>query len=541
MFISLRHSAVLFPSTGPDPVIRPQRPAGLVGEARRPPRRHPPRLTRQLRPIQALAGYAAHAATTTVAAAAHGLEHVAAHAGAAALAMGAGLAGAGACVTAPVESVKAALDIGAARRKACSAWGRAEQARQRMQADALSAAVPPDPRSWLAYRHALESWAATRRCFRGDARQIQQRADRWLRERDALAAAGAGSGSSRQRRQRLERRLEALAFLGPQRVTELRSSAVTTEKRVKEGITVARAGTGLFTQLAQAGLEAAGDVAALLLGAVGAVVLPLLLLAEGLFGSLEATRLIDRALTGQRQLRDRQQQVRLAATAPPLANAPQGSASELFRRGLGGLQGAFQGQQRALRHERLHAWRKRLRSAAYTVLAPVALGVGVAALVAASFTPAGIAVVALVGGAALAYAIGQTVLARQQVNQDRRVQRHQQDHADLVLREPAPTRRAALLRADRLWAGNEYLAVDVLAQALLKAAHSPGPDLALLGDLLQRRLGFGQDWTARVLALAAAAPPDAGPQDADVRLLCEALLRQFGLPVPKAWRHPGAA
>ena len=544
MLIALCPSVVPVPAAGRDPVAPPAGQASFLLEARRPPRQHPPRLTRQIRPAQALAGYAAHAVTTSLAAAAHGLEQAVAHAGAAALAMGAGVAGAGACVTAPVESVKAALDVGAARRKARSAWGRAALARQRLQADVQADASLPASAArsghWLEYRHALESWAATRRCFRGDASQIQQRADRWVRERDALKAAGVPSAPARRRRQRLDRRLEALAFLGAQRVSQLRSGAVTTEKRLKEGITVTRAGTGLLTQLAQVGLQAAGQAAALVVGAASAVVLPVLLLAEGLFGSVEATQLIDRALAGQQQLRDRQQRTRLAASTAPLANAPGASPAGLFRLGLGGLHAAFEGQQRALRHERLHAGRKRLRSAAYTVLAPVALGVGVAALVAASFTPAGIAVVALVGGVALAYAISQAVFARQQQVHDRRVRSHQQDHADLCRREPAGARRGALLKTDRLWAGNEYLAVDVLVQALVLAAHRPGADRALLADVLAHRLGFGADWADRVLALAGATPPDAAPADPGFRLLCEALQRQFGLPVPKARRLAAA-
>lgn len=535
MLIALCHSVVPVPAAGCDPAAPPAGQSGVLLEARRPPRQHPPRLTRQIRPAQALAGYAAHAVTSSLAAAAHGLEQAVAHAGAAALAMGAGVAGAGACVTAPVESVKAALEVGAARRNARSAWGRAALARQRLQADASLPASAARSGHWLEYRHALESWAATRRCFRGDAAQIQQRADRWVRERDALKAAGTHSASVR-RRQRLDRRLEALAFLGAQRVSQLRSGAVTTEKRLKEGITVTRAGTGLLTQLAQVGLQAAGQAAALVVGVASAVVLPVLLLAEGLFGSVEATQLIDRALAGQRQLCDRQLRTRLAASAAPLASAPVASPAGLFRLGLGGLQAAFEGQQRALRHERLHAGRKRLRSAAYTVLAPVALGVGVAALVAASFTPAGIAVVALVGGVALAYAISQAVFARQQQVHDRRVRSHQQDHADLCRREPAGARRGALLKSDRLWAGNEYLAVDVLVQALVLAAHRPGADRALLADVLAHRLGFGADWTDRVLALAGATPPDAAPADPGFRLLCEALQRQFGLPIPKARR-----
>lgn len=493
---------------------------------------------RQLRPEQVGAGYGLHGMNTSTATAFQAAAHAAAPAGDAAW-VGAGAAVAlAACLSSPVETIKTVQDVRAGRRKARAARERVDAAMTRLAASRS----PGDPvqlaRDRLDHRHALESWVATRRCFQGTLPQLRRRQRRWQQELDRLNVPAVISKPAALRRQRLERRLEATRRLGLRRVVQLRSSAVSVEKRLKEGLSAGRnvgSVLGIASTLAAASSPFMAFVATVFLPWL----LPVLLWVDGLAGTVEATQLIDRARAGRQQLRAGMQRTARACRA--LQSAPPASARALFCQGLEALETAHRDQERQCRRELRQGWWRRMRSAAFVVLAPVALGLGMAMLFGAAATPAGWAVAAVLGVVVAGYCIAQAVFNRQQANQARAVIARQQDHVELARRVPDWHSRAQRL-AEPLWSGNGYLAVEMMARALIEAAHDPAPaDLKSLQAVLRHDLGAGRRLTSQLLTLAAAVPRDAPSHHEDVWRLCEALMRRFGLPVPKAGRRPGAA
>lgn len=493
---------------------------------------------RQLRPQQVAAGYAVHGGNTAANTGVQAAVQVAAPVGDAVWA-GAGAAAALAvCTSSPIESVKTLQEVRAGRRKARSARQRVDAARALLQAAGPGVDPVQRARDRLDHRHALEAWVATRRCFQGTLRQLRQRRSRWQQELDDLRRRSNLSRAERLRRQRLERRLEAASELGLRRVAALRSSAVSMEKRVKEGVSVGRNLGGLLG--VASGLAAGSSpFLALVSAAFLPLLLPVLLLVDGVAGSVEARQLLTRARAGLRQLHRVMQ--RTASACRTLQSAPAGSPRALFCQGLAALTTAQRHQERQWQRELRQGWWRRMRSAAFLVLAPVALGLGVAALLGLAATPAGWAVAALLGAVVVGYCVAQAVFNHQQARQARAVVGQQQDHVGLARRLPAWQARALRLN-DPLWSGNGYLAIDMMARALILAAQDPSPtERARLQHVLRHDLGAGQRWTSQLLTLAAAVPADAAPDHADVWRLCESLMRRFGLPVPKARHRPGAA
>ena len=115
----------------------------------------------------------------------------------------------------------------------------------------------------------------------------------------------------------------------------------------------------------------------------------------------------------------------------------------------------------------------------------------------------------------------------------------QQDHAELTRRAGLDWAQRTGKLAEPLWSGNEYLAVELLVRALAEATRHPA-DRAVLDRVLGEELAFGPRWRQHVLRLAQAVPENAAPDHPDVWRLSEALMRRFGLPVPKFARRPGA-
>lgn len=491
---------------------------------------------RRLRPEQVAAGYGIHGANITMATTVQAAAQAAGSAGEA-IWDGAGAAvGLVAGASAPVETVKTLLEVGAGRRKAMSARLRAEEAAARLVASRRTGDRVQQARDWLDHRHGLESWVATRRCFQGTLPQLRRRRQRWRQELLRLEQQAVPSPAAVVRRARLERRLQALTQLGLRRVVGLRTSAVSVEKRFKEGVSAGRNAGGLLGIVS--GLAAGGSPFLAFVATVFMpLLLPVLLLMDGVAGSVEATQLIRRARVGQTQLDGGLQRVGQAVSS--LRAEPEASPGGLFRRGLEVVEVALREQSRSWRRELWQGWIRRVRSAAFVLLAPVALGLGAAALVATSVTPAGWAVAALLGAVVVGYCIAQAVLNHRNARQARAVVVRQQDHVELARRAGLDWAQRTGKLADPLWSGNEYLAVELLVRVLVEAARDPA-DRATLGRVLGQHLAFGQRWRQHVLALAQAVPEGAAPDHPDVWRLSEALMRRFGLPVPKSARRPGA-
>ncbi len=526
----------------PSSPTAPRRLSGMVTrllrEARTCCRSRKPPGQRQLQPRQVAVAYGVHGVHTAVSTACQTAAH-AAHAttSAGAVALGAAAAALLAGMSSPVEAVKTGLDVGAGRRKAGAARRRIDAAQARLNISRSSGDAAQTARDWLDRRHALEAWVATRRCFQGTAAQLRRRRARWQRELVRLEAQRPLSPSVAARRDRLRQRLDALKQLGPRRVVELRSSAVTVEKRLKEGISAGRNLGGVLGIVS--GLAAGASPFLALLGTVFLpLLLPVLLLVDGVAGSVEATQLIRRAQAGRVQLAALQKRVGQARRS--LSVAPVDSLPGMFRRGLETLQRAGRHQDRQWQRELRQGWVRRIRSAAFVVLAPVALGVGIASLVAAAVTPAGWAVAAVLGAVVVGYCIAQAVLNHQAAQQAQAVVVRQKDHAQLARRAGACLEPRTGLLTDPSWADNEYLAIEHLVRVLTRAVHDPAAR-SVLDDVFARDLACGRRWREQVFRLAAAVPDGAPPQDPDIARLSEALMRRFGLPVPKARHRPGAA
>lgn len=538
MIPSIPHGAA-GPVAGRSSRRGPVSPTPLVHQARQGPRTRTPFLRRQLRPVQVAVGHGVQGLSQTVQlgtqAAAHAAEPLVHTTSAGLGAMGGLMTG----LSSPVEAVKSLQDARAGRRKARAAQRRLSDARTRLgQSRSQHEGAADIARHWLDRRHGLESWSATRRCFLGSRQKIQRQGERWRQEHAALSRLTVRGRSQERRWQRLGLRLEALQHLTPRRIARLRSSAVPDAKRLKEAVS---SGRNLV------GLSAAGVTLALALGAgslalalVGMVFLPLVaacfLVADGVAGSVEATQLLGRAREGRTRLR--RAVSRLDAARNALVHAPPDSPGHLLRAGIDGLQKAMVRQQRQWRTEWRVAWCKRLRSAAFLVAGPVMLGVAAAGLAGVAVTPVGWALAALIVTVSLAYAVSQVVLNGQKAREDRALRHRQKDHARLSWSRQ--DRRIPLLRQPT-WAGNEYLAVDIMVRALVAAARDTPDVRSGIDAVLGRHLGCGRPWRSHVLALAAAIPDDAAPGDPDFWRLSEALMRRFGLPVPKPRHRPGTA
>lgn len=515
----------------------------LVCQARTRPAR-PPIHQRRLRPMQVALGYGVQAGNAVLQQATTVVTHAVTALGeGVAAGMGAGVGLLVGC-SSPVESVKTVLEVQAGRRRARAARERVDHARTRLAAAAPAAEWLDLARHWLDRRHGLESWAATRRCCQAGEARLRHRLARWRTTLDRLRACPDPTPAMQARRQRLERRIEALEQLGPRRVARLRSSAVSVEKRLKEAVSgarqlggVAAAAVGLALGVGTAG----GSVGLVLLGTVFLpLVLPLLLLVDGVFGSVEANQLLRRARSGRAQQRREGQ--RMGAARRSLASALPGSPERLFLRGLTALQPMHRRQLHQWRRDVRMSWSKRLRSAAYVVLAPVLFGLAVASLVAVGATPVGWALLGLtllVGCVGVLYGLTQAVLNRQQARSTEAFQQGQRDHAALAGRAPADWRRRADLLDDPVWADNAYLAIELMVRSLVQAARDPAAR-ARLDAVFRHDLGFSRRWTGPLWCLAAHLPDDAPAHHEDVWRLCEALLRRFDLPVPKAGRRPSA-
>lgn len=492
---------------------------------------------RRLRPEQVAVSYGVHGVNTAASTAVQAAVHATGSA-TEAVWTGAGAAvGLVAGASAPVEAVKTGLDILRSRRKARAAWVQVEEAAARLTASRACADTAQEARDWLDRRHHLEAWVVTRRCFQVSLPQLQRRAQHWRRELRALRQQATPSRSAIDRRTRLEHRLQAVRCLGLKRIAELGSGAVSVEKRLKEGMSAGR-NLGGLTGIASTLAAGGSPFMAFLATAVMPLLLPLLLLVDGVAGTVEATQLIRRARAGRRQLDARMARLdrAIGALKPAQADAPAG----LFARGLTVVRGAGHRQARQWRRELWQGWIRRVRSAAYVGLAPVALGLGAAALAAASVTPAGWAVIALLGTVAVGYCIAQVVLNHWQARQGRAVVVRQQDHAELARRANRDWAGRTDQLADPVWAGNEYLAIELLVRALVKAAND---DTAWSGldRVLAKDLACGWSWRGHLRQLAQQVPHDAPPDHDDVWRLSEALMRRFGLPVPKPRHRPGAA
>lgn len=511
----------------------------LVHETRTRCRPRMPAGQRQLQPRQVAVAYGVHGVNTAMSTGCQAAAQAAASAATSAgeLALGGAAAALMAGMSSPVEAVKTGLDVGAGRRKAGAARRRIDAAQARLNASRSSGDAAQTARDWLDRRHAMEVWVATRRCFQGTAPQLRRRRARWQHELTRLEGQGPLSRSAAVRRDRLQQRLEALRQLGPRRVAQLRSSAVTMQKRLKEGISAGRNLGGVLGIVS--GLAAGGSPFLALLGTVFLpLLLPVLLLVDGVAGSVEASQLMRRARAGRAQLAALQQRVRQACSSLSVASAD--SPPGLFRRGLEVLQRAGRHQERQWQRELRQGWVRRLRSAAFVVLAPVALGVGIASLVAAAVTPAGWAVAAVLGAVVVGYCIAQAVLNHQAAQQARAVVARQKDHAQLARRAGTGWEPRARLLTDPAWADNEYLAIELLVRALTRATHDPAAR-SVLDGVFARDLACGRRWREQVFRLAAAVPDSAPPHHPDIARLSEALMRRFGLPVPKARHRPGAA
>lgn len=492
---------------------------------------------RQLRPEQVALGYGVHAGNTSVATAVQAASHAAASAGdvvwTGASAASVLMAGA----SAPVETVKTALEVYRLRSKARDARERARKAGAELKASRLAGDAAQEARSWLDRRHGLEAWVSTRRCFQGTSPQLERRRNRWQRELQLLQRQAHPSRSDKARRMRLERRLQAIRLLGPRRIAELRCSAVSVEKRLKEGISAGRnlgGVMGIVSTLAAGGSPFLAFVATVFLP----LLLPLLLLVDGVAGSVEATQLIRRARNGRQQQDARMARLdrAIGALKPAPADAPAG----LFARGLAVIREAGHLQARQWRRELWQGRIRRARSAAFMVLAPVALGLGAAALAAASVTPAGWAVAGLLGAVVVGYCIAQAVLNHRSARQTRAVVARQQDHLELTRRSGQDWVQRTQKLEDPIWAGNEYLAIELLVRALVEAANN-AQSWKVLNQVLDQDLACGRRWRGHIRQLAQQVPRDAPPDHPDIWRLSEALMRRFGLPVPKARHRPGAA
>lgn len=492
---------------------------------------------RRLRPEQVAAIYGVHGVNTAASTAVQAAMHATGSATEAVWTGAGAAAGLVAGASAPGEAVKTGLDILRSRRKARAAWGQVEEAAARLTASRARADAAQEARDWLDRRHHLEAWVVTRRCFQGSLPQLQRREKRWRRELRALRQQATPSRSAIDRRTRLEHRLQAVRCLGLKRIAELGSGAVSVEKRLKEGMSAGR-NLGGLTGIASTLAAGGSPFMAFLATAVMPLLLPLLLLVDGVAGTVEATQLIRRARAGRRQLDARMARLdrAIGALKPAQADAPAG----LFARGLTVVRGAGHRQARQWRRELWQGWIRRVRSAAYVGLAPVALGLGAAALAAASVTPAGWAVIALLGTVAVGYCIAQVVLNHWQARQGRAVVVRQQDHAELARRANRDWAGRTDQLADPVWAGNEYLAIELLVRALVKAAND---DTAWSGldRVLAKDLACGRSWRGHLRQLAQQVRHDAPPDHDDVWRLSEALMRRFGLPVPKPRHRPGAA
>lgn len=486
---------------------------------------------RQLRPEQVAVGYGVHAGNTSVATAVQVASHAAASAGdvvwTAASAASVLVAG----VSAPVETVKTGLEVCRLRSKARVAWERARQADALLEASRQAGDAVQEVRAWLDRRHGLEAWVSTRHCFQGTSLQLKRRRDRWQGELQMLQRQPHLSRSEKARRTRLERRLEAVRLLGPRRIAELRSGAVSVEKRFKEGISASRnlgGVMGMVSNLAAGGSPFLAFVATVCLP----VLLPLLLLVDGVAGSVEATQLIRRARSGRQQLDASVARIdRAIASLPPASDGA---------RALAVIRDARRDQARQWRRERWQGWIRRARSAAFLVLAPVALGLGVAALVGVGATPAGWVVAGLLGAVVVGYCIAQAVLNHRSARQARAVVARQQDHQALTRRQGQGWVQRTGKLADPVWAGNEYLAIELLVRALVDAANDARA-WTVLDQVLDQNLACGRQWRGQIRQLARQIPQDAAPDHPDIWRLSEALMRRFGLPVPKPRHRPGAA